>query len=62
MITFFVYNKIDGLIVAVISGSTYSVGDQSIPDTQDLVYGVAAQPGQYYDVATGVVSDTPITA
>lgn len=59
MITLFIYNKADGLILTVINGSTLAVGDQTPLDTQDIVYGVAAKPGQYYDVATGVVSDTP---
>lgn len=58
MITLFIYNKADGLIMTAITGSTLAIGDQPTSDTQDIVYGVAGNPGQYYNVETGTVQDT----
>lgn len=58
MITLFIYNKEDGLILTVITGSTYAIGDQALLDTQDIVYGIPGNPGQYYNVETGTVQDT----
>lgn len=58
MITLFIYNKADGLIMTAITGSTLAIGDQPTLDTQDIVYGVGGRPGQYYNVETGIVQDT----
>jgi hypothetical protein len=58
VITLFIYNKATGLILTAITGSTLAVGDQPTTDTQDIVYGVAGRPGQYFNVKTGTVQDT----
>lgn len=60
MITLFIYNKADGLILTAITGSTLAIGDQSPLDTQDIVYGITGLPGQYYNVETGTVQDTAL--
>lgn len=58
MIRFFIYEKATGLITCVVSGSTWAVGDQTLAETYEAVYGLDAEPGQYYNASTGTVQET----
>lgn len=57
MINGILYQTADGLIVSVIIGPADAVGEQSPPGGYAYAQ-VLGGLGQYYDAATGLVSDT----
>lgn len=57
MISVIKYHTDTGLIVMSASGTAKGVGDQPDEAGYEVAYGIAANCGQYYNAATGLVSD-----